>query len=134
MRIVRGILGFLAGYAVVVLTTEFGFRLLPQRPIHHESALVVAAAAVVAITAGVAGGGLAAWIARSRTAGLVVLVPLLAETIWLLFFRPSDWRDAVAALTLLACVAAGALIFGRRSLHPPPSPQPPSSTAPRAAS
>jgi hypothetical protein len=113
MRIVRGILGFLLGYAVVVLTTEFGFRLLPDRPLHSGRPLIVAGAALVALTAGLAGGALAAWIARSRIAGWLVLLPLTAETIWLLFLRegePQTWLDAAAALTLLAAVAAGASV------------------------
>lgn len=134
MRIVRGVLGFLAGYAVVVLTTELGFRLLPERPIHHENALVIAAGGLVAVTAGLAGGALATWIARSRVVGLLVLAPLIAESIWLLFFRPSDWRDFLAALTLLGAVAAGALTAGTRLRRSPPLPPPPPSTDPPAAS
>lgn len=111
MRIVRGILGFLFGYAVVVLITELGFRLLPDRPLHSGRPLIMLGAAVVAIVAGLAGGALAAWIARSRIVGWLVLLPLIAETIWLLFIRdgePQTWLDAAAALTLLAAVAAGA--------------------------
>jgi hypothetical protein len=128
MRIVRGIVGFLVGYAIVVLTTELGFRLLPKRPIHDESLLVIAAAGLVAVTAGVAGGAVGSWIARNRIVGLLVLLPLIAETIWLLFFHesdpPADWRDAIAALALLAAVAVGALIFRTRSPLPPPLPAP----------
>lgn len=111
MRIVRGILGFLAGYAIVVLTTEFGFRLLPDRPLHSGRPLIMIAAAVVALVAGLAGGAIAAWIARNRLVGMLVLLPLIAETIWLLFIRegePQTWLDAAAALTLLAAVGAGA--------------------------
>jgi hypothetical protein len=112
VRILRGVLGFLIGYATVVLTTELGFRLLPHDPVHNPSLVIVLLGALVAVTAGLAGGGLATWIARSRAVGALVLVPLIAETIWLLFYRvsarPPDWRDTAAALTLLIAVAAGA--------------------------
>ena len=121
MRIVRGILGFLAGYAIVVLTTEFGFRLLPDRPLHSGRPLIMLGAAVVAIVAGLAGGAVAAWIARNRVVGALVLIPLIAETIWLLFIRegePQTWLDAAAALTLLAAVAAGAY-FAPKTTSPP---------------
>ena len=121
MRIVRYILGFLFGYAVVVLTTELGFRLLPERPLHTGDPAIMAGAALVAIVAGLAGGGLAAWIARTRVVGFLVLAPLIAETIWLLFIRegePQTWLDAAAALTLLAAVAAGAY-FAPKTTSPP---------------
>ena len=121
MRIVRGILGFLIGYAIVVLTTELGFRLFPDRPLHTGRPLIMAGAAVVAIVAGLAGGAVAAWIARNRLVGFLVLVPLIAETIWLLFIQtrhPQNWLDAMAALTLLAAVAAGAY-FSRKTTSPP---------------
>jgi hypothetical protein len=122
MRVIRWILGFLAGYAAVVLITEFGFRLFPDRPIHHPSVLVIAGAGMVAVVAGLAGGALAAWISRSRVVGWLVLLPLVAETYWLLFLRrsepPADWRDAAAALTLLAAVAAGAY-FASKTTSPP---------------
>lgn len=110
MRLARGILGFLLGYAFVVLTTEFGFRLLPDRPLHTGDPLVMAGAAVVALTAGFGGGALATLIARNRLAGFAVLAPLVAETIWLLFFRPSDLLDAAAAVTLLGAVGVGAWV------------------------
>jgi hypothetical protein len=119
MRIARVVAGFLLGYAVVVLTTEFGFRLLPKRPLHSDDPLVVLGAAIVAIAAGLGGGALAAWIGRTRVAGALVLVPLTAETIWLLFWRPSDWLDAVAAITLLAAVAAGAYFAAPKTISPP---------------
>ena len=118
MRIARFLAGFLLGYAVVVLTTEFGFRLLPPRPIRTSDPLVMAAAALVAIVAGLCGGALATWIARTRVAGALVLLPLVAETIWLLFFRASDWHDAVGAATLLLAVAAGAY-FAPKTTSPP---------------
>jgi hypothetical protein len=114
MRIARGILGFLLGYAFVVLTTEFGFRLLPDRPTHSSDPWIVTAAAVVVLTAGFGGGALAALVARTRVAGFAVLAPLTAETIWLLFFRSSGWRDAVAAVMLLGAVGVGAWVGGGR--------------------
>jgi len=123
MRIARGIAGFLLGYAVVVLVTTLGFALLPDRPLHSGSLGVMAAAGVVAIAAGVGGGALATWIARSRAVGWLVLLPLIAETYWLLFLRdsnpPADWRDAIAALTLLAAVAAGAYFAAPKTISPP---------------
>jgi hypothetical protein len=121
MRIARGILAFLLGYAVVVLTTEFGFRLLPKRPIHSGEPLIIAAAALVALTAGFTGGALATRLARSRIAGFAVLAPLVAETIWLLFFRTSDWLDALAALALLGAVGVGSWVGGGVTRDPVPS-------------
>ena len=121
MRIVRGILGFLIGYAIVVLTTEFGFRLFPDRPLHSGKPMIMIGAAIVAIVAGLAGGAVAAWIARNRIIGALVLIPLIAETIWLLFIQtrhPQNWLDAAAALTLLAAVAAGAY-FAPKTTSPP---------------
>lgn len=122
MRIVRGLLGFLLGYAVVVLTTEFGFRLFPARPLHSGKPLIMAGAALVAIVAGLAGGALASWIARNRVVGLLVLLPLIVETIWLLFIQtrhPQNWLDAMAALTLLAAVAIGAYFCAPKTTFPP---------------
>lgn len=122
MRIVRIVAGFLVGYAAVVLGTEFGFRLFPDEPVHHANPFVVAGAGLVAIGAGLLGGAAAAWISRTRLAGWLVLLPLLAETYWLLFLRksvpPVDWRDAIAALTLLVAVAAGAH-FAPKTTSPP---------------
>jgi len=113
MRIARVVVGFLVGYAIVVLTTEFGFRLLPRHALHSGDPLLMASAAAVALTAGFAGGAAGVWIAGSRVAGAIILAPLLAETYWLLFLRrsvpPADWLDAAAALALLAAVAAGTL-------------------------
>lgn len=118
MRIVRFIAGFLLGYAFVVLATEFGFRLLPERPLHSGDPWIMAAAALVAIVAGLGGGALASWIARTKLAGALVLLPLIAESIWLLFWRPSHWLDFAASLTLLAAVAAGAY-FPPKTTSPP---------------
>ena len=122
MHILRGLLGFLAGYIFVVLVTTLGFGVLPDRPIHTGTPLVMIAAALVAIIAGIGGGALATWIARNRLVGALVLLPLIAETYWLLFLRkttpPADWRDAAAALTLLAAVAIGAY-FAPKTISPP---------------
>lgn len=122
MRVVQFVLGSLAGYVVVVLTTELGFRLLPPRPLHSDDPWIMGAAALVAVTAGLGGGAIAAWIARTRLAAALVLLPLIAETIWLLFFRegePQTWLDALAALTLLAAVAAGAYFVAPKATSPP---------------
>ena len=121
MRIVRWVGGFLVGYAAVVLMTEFGFRLLPHRPLHSGRPAIMLAAALVAIVAGLTGGAAATWIARTRIAGALVLAPLIAETIWLLFFRkgePQTLLDAAAAITLLLAVAAGAY-FAPNATSPP---------------
>jgi hypothetical protein len=103
------------GYIVVVLVTEFGFRLFPGgRAPKHGGAALMALATLIAILAGFSGGFLAGALgrARGRYAAGIVALPLVAESIWLLTTRtPPDefWGDLVGAVTLIASVIAGGI-------------------------
>ena len=131
MRIVRGVLGFLAGYAFVVLVTTYGFGLLRgHKPYHRAGLAIMTAAVAVAVTAGLGGGALGAWIARTPAIGLLVALPLVVESTWLIFIRPHDADfsrafELVGASTLIGCTVAGALLISRiRLRRPQPSSAP----------
>jgi hypothetical protein len=115
MRIVRAIAGFLLGYAWVVLITTVGFGLLhPYKPYHRAGWVVALAATAVAVVAGLSGGALGSWIGRHRLVGALIAVPLIAESTWLLFFRPVEQGafafELVGAVVLIGSTIAGALI------------------------
>jgi hypothetical protein len=123
MKIVRGVVGFLAGYAVVVLVTTYGFGLLHDHKPYHRAGLLIASAAVaVAVTAGLGGGATAAAIAQRAWVGVLVALPLVVESTWLIFFRPrpADFSrsfELIGATTLIGCTVAGALLTSRMRLH-----------------
>jgi hypothetical protein len=129
MQIARGIAGFLVGYALVVVITTVGFGWLdPYKPYHRAGLLVMAAATAVTIVAGLSGGGAAALIARRRLAGVLVAVPLIAESIWLLFFREHPDGafafEAVGAITLVASTILGSrfpAFYGALKTTSPPT-------------
>lgn len=117
MRLFRWLLGFLLGYAFVVLVTEFGFRLLPEgRGSLAEGPLQTTYATLVAVVAGAGGGALGAWIGRSRGAGALIALPLILETCWLFFFKtpsvPRTIFEMAGAAALITCTVAGAFGFG----------------------
>ena len=123
MKIVRGLVGFLAGYAVVVLVTTLGFGLLDDhKPYHRAGFLIASAAVAVAVTAGLVGGATAAAIAQRAWVGVLVALPLIVESTWLIFLRPNtaDFSrpfELVGALTLIGCTVAGALLTSRIRLR-----------------
>lgn len=109
----RGIAAMIGGYALIVLLTTLGFNvLLEGRQIYGSRPPIVAAGAMVAVVAGLAGGYAAGWIgaARGVVNAALVLIPLAADTIYVLFFFDSPapfWFDLMSSLTLLACTMAG---------------------------
>jgi len=87
--IVRGAAAMIVGYGVIVLLTSLGFNgVLGGRPLYGSSPAILAAGMLVAVIAGLAGGYTAGFIGPGR--GLfnasLVLVPLIGDTIFVLFF------------------------------------------------
>jgi hypothetical protein len=123
MKIIRGVLGFLAGYAVVVLVTTYGFGILDgHKPYHRAGFLIASAAVAVAVTAGLAGGAIAAAIAQQMWSGILVAVPLIVESTWLIFIRSNtaDFSrpfELIGATTLIGCTVAGAVLTSRIRLR-----------------
>ena len=115
--IVRGAAAMIVGYGVIVLLTSLGFNgVLGGRPLYGSSPAILAAGMLVAVIAGLAGGYTAGFIGPGR--GLfnasLVLVPLIGDTIFVLFFFKQSaapfWFDALAAATLMVCTLAGGLL------------------------
>ena len=113
--ILRAAGAILLGYVLVVLVTEFGFRMFPGgRAPKHAGPIVTALATLVAIVAGLAGGFVAGSLSgiRGRYAAAIVTLPLITETIWLLTTRtPPDefWFDLAGAATLIGSTLAGGI-------------------------
>lgn len=108
MKIFRSVGAVILGYALVVLITEFGFRLFPGgRAPKHAGVAMSALATLIAVAAGFTGGYVAAVIADAR-ATFVVALPLIAESIWLLTTRTP--RDEFAGDLFGACVLIGSVI------------------------
>jgi hypothetical protein len=116
MRILRFVLGFIVGYAFVVVATTVGFGLLhDHKPYHRAGIAIMIAAVSVAVTAGAGGGLIGSVIARSRFMGLGIAVPLIVESTWLIFIRPhgenfSRAFELVGATTLIGCTIVGGLL------------------------
>jgi hypothetical protein len=115
--IVRGAAAMFVGYGVIVLLTSLGFNgVLGGRPLYGGSPLILAAGMLVAVIAGLAGGYTAGLIGPGR--GLfnasLVLVPLIGDTIFVLFFFKRStapfWFDALAASTLMICTVGGGFL------------------------
>jgi hypothetical protein len=107
----------IVGYGVIVLLTSLGFNgVLGGRPLYGGSPAILAAGMLVAVIAGLAGGCAAGFIGPGR--GLfnasLVLVPLIGDTIFVLFFFKRSaapfWFDTLAAATLMVCTLAGGLL------------------------
>jgi len=105
------------GYGVIVLLTSLGFnRVLGGRPLYEGSPLILAAGMLVAVIAGLVGGYVAGLIGPGR--GLfnasLVLLPLIGDTIFVLFFFKRStapfWFDALAAATLMICTVGGGFL------------------------
>jgi hypothetical protein len=116
-KIVRGAAAMVVGYGVIVALTSLGFNgVLGGRPLYGGQPLILAAGMLVSVIAGLAGGYTAGLIGPSR--GLLnaslVLVPLIGDTIYVLFFFKRStapfWFDAVAAATLMIFTVCGGFL------------------------
>ena len=105
------------GYGVIVILTSLGFNgVLSGRPLYGGSPLILGVGMLVAVIAGLAGGYTAGLIGPGR--GLfnasLVLVPLVGDTIFVLFFFKQStapfWFDALAAATLMICTVGGGFL------------------------
>jgi hypothetical protein len=119
-RIIRDLGGMTIGYAVIVVLTSTGFNgVLGGRPLYGGSPLDSAAGMMVAIISGLAGGCIAGFIGAERgtTNAGFVLIPLVADTIYVLFFFKKStapfWFDAMASATLMLCTVFGGILRER---------------------
>jgi hypothetical protein len=116
-RIIRGAAAMIVGYGVIVVLTCLGFNgVLGSRPLYGGSVAVLVTGMLVAVIAGLAGGYTAGFIgpARGLLNASLVLIPLVGDTIFVLFFfkrsNAAFWFDAFAAATLMVCTLAGGLL------------------------
>jgi hypothetical protein len=129
MAFARAVGGFLVGYVSVVLLTTFGFNVLlaGHHPIANGGILVILAGTMVAIVSGATGGAVATRIGGSRWAGMLVALPLVIESTWLLFFRhraaSSSWFDRMGALTLVTATLLGGYFAAKTSSPPRSDPE-----------
>ena len=103
------------GYGVIVLLTSLGFNGVLGGGAHFTEVLRLfwGAGMLVAVIAGLLGGYTAGLIGPGR--GLfnasLVLVPLIGDTIFVLFFFKRStapfWFDALAGATLMVCTVGG---------------------------
>jgi hypothetical protein len=108
------------GYAVIALLTSAGFNgFLGGRPLYGGSPFDLAAGMMVAILSGLAGGCVAGFIGAERGTinAAFVLVPLMGDTIYVLFFFKKStapfWFDAMASATLMLCTVLGGILRER---------------------
>ena len=109
------------GYGVIVLFTSLGFNgVLGGRPLYGDSPLLLVAGMLVAVIAGLVGGYTAGLIGPGRALlnASLVLVPLVGDTIYVLFFFKRStapfWFDALAAATLMVCTLGGWTLKGTK--------------------
>jgi hypothetical protein len=109
----------LAGYALIVCLTTFGFSVvLGGRVLYGGSLLLLGAAVMVAVVSGLAGGYLAGWIgpARGSVNAALVLILLAVDTTYVLFFwhgASPFWFDAMGSATLMICTILGGVLCER---------------------
>ncbi len=112
----RGAAAMITGYVVIVGLTSIGFNgVFGGRALYGGSVLLLAAATLLAVVAGLVGGYLAGWIGPGlgRIGAALVLLPLAVDTIFVLFFWHGTspfWFDAMGSITLMACTMAGGLL------------------------
>ena len=112
--ILRGLLAIIAGYAVIVLITSYGFDLVHGKKgsLWGSSPLVLFGGTIVAVIAGITGGVVAGWIGPGRglSNAALVLLPLVVDTTYVLFFfkgKAPWWFDAIGSGTLILCTLLG---------------------------
>jgi hypothetical protein len=115
--ILRGVAAMIIGYGVIVILTSLGFNVvLGGRPIYGGSPSVVATGMMVAIISGLAGGYIAGLVGHTRglISAVLVLIPLVGDTIYVLFFYKKStapfWFDAMASATLMVCTLCGGFL------------------------
>ena len=120
INILRGLAAMILGYVAIVGLTSLGFNiLLGGRQLYGASGPVLVAGMLVATVAGIVGGLIAGWIGARR--GLInaalVLIPLAADTVYVLFFFKGGnapfWFDAMASATLMLFTLLGGLLSER---------------------
>jgi len=121
-QILRGTAAMIVGYGVIVGLTSLGFNgALGGRTLYGGPPLILAAGMLVAVIAGLVGGYIAGFIgpARGLLNASLVLVPLIGDTIFVLFFFKRStapfWFDAIAAATLMICTVGGGFLREIRS-------------------
>jgi hypothetical protein len=112
--IVRAIAAIGVGYGAIVLLTSLGFNvILEGRPLYGGSPLILATGMLVSTISGLVGGYIAGLIGPVRGVlnASLVLLPLIGDTIFVLFFFKKStapfWFDALASATLMACTLLG---------------------------
>jgi hypothetical protein len=112
-KAVRGIGAMVIGYAIIVALTTWGFDLVHgEGSLYGGGAATWALGSVVAVVAGLAGGLAAGWIGpwRGLANAALVLVPLVVDTTYVLFFFEDDapwWFSLAGSLTLMGFTLAG---------------------------
>jgi hypothetical protein len=115
--IIRCAAAMIIGYGVIVLLTSFGFNIvLGGRPQYGGPPLDLAAGMMTAIISGLVGGYVAGLVGpgRGMLNAALVLMPLIVDTIFVLFFFKKStapfWFDALGSATLMACTLLGGLL------------------------
>jgi hypothetical protein len=121
-QILRGTAAMIVGYGAIVGSPLWGLTVLwGGRTLYGGLPLILAAGILVAVIAGLVGGYIAGFIGPGR--GLLnaslVLVPLVGDTIFVLFFFKRSTApfsfDAIAAATLMMCTVGGGFLSELRS-------------------
>jgi hypothetical protein len=114
--IARALAAIVLGYGLIVLLTIAGFNVwLGGANLFRGGLLLMAKGMLVALVAGLAGGYVAGLIggARPMLHASLVLIPLLADSIYVFFFFPREtplWFEIIGSAGLmLSTLAGGAL-------------------------
>ena len=128
IAVVRTLVGIVAGYALLGLLITLVFENGLGGISYAESSLgVLLLAGFCGFASAVAGSLVAAFISGGRrwiTAAVMSLL-VVAETTWLVTTGRADgpvWFDALGALSLIAGIQLGALLYGRFRPRPAPAP------------
>lgn len=111
--IARAIAAIVAGYGLIVVLTTAGFNgWLEGANLFRGGLLLMAKGMLVALVAGLAGGYVAGWIGGMRPLlhASLVLLPLLADSIYVFFFFPREtplWFEVMGSLGLMLATLGG---------------------------